>query len=200
MNGKSVALLLIGFQNDYFSKDGILNGSFEDANAIDPLLKNTQSLIRTVIDAGGMVVETPINFTADYSELDEPIGILKVIKDNKAFIRDEYGSQSVPMVKEFAGEIGSLPGKRGMSCFSNTELDKALKSRGVTHLMIAGAFTSLCIDSAGREALDLGYKVIMLSDCTIGRTLFEHKYYLDEIMPLYSLVLDSEQIKVELAA
>jgi nicotinamidase-related amidase len=120
MNGKNVALLLIGFQNDYFSKDGILNGAFEDANAIDPLLKNTQSLIRTVIDAGGMVVETPINFNADYSELDEPIGILKVIKDNKAFIRDEYGSQSVPMVKEFEGELGSLPGKRGMSCFSNT--------------------------------------------------------------------------------
>jgi len=35
---------LIGFQNDYFSKDGILNGAFEDANAIDPSIKGSASL------------------------------------------------------------------------------------------------------------------------------------------------------------
>jgi len=65
--------------------------------------------------------------------------------------------------------------------------------------MIAGAITSLCIDTAGREALDLGYKVSILSDCILSRTQFEQRYYLEEIMPLYSTVLSSDQVIQSLA-
>ena len=69
-----------------------------------------------------------------------------------------------------------------------------LTERGIEHVILAGAVTSLCIDTAGREAMDLGFKVTILNDCIVGRTIFEQDYYLKEIMPLYSNVVDSIEL------
>jgi nicotinamidase-related amidase len=62
-------------------------------------------------------------------------------------------------------------------------------------VLIAGAVTSLCIDTAGREAADLGYRVYILKDCTVGRTTFEREYYANEIMPLYAKVVNASDIE-----
>jgi len=199
MENSKTALLLIGFQNDYFSKDGVLNGAFEDPQALENVIVKTTELLNAVADTEILVVETPVKFTANYQELDEPVGILKAIKDAGALIKDTYGSATIERIKATTPQIISLPGKRGLNCFSNTTIDNLFKEHNIDHVMIAGAITSLCIDTAGREALDLGYKVSILSDCILSRTQFEQRYYLEEIMPLYSTVLSSDQVIQSLA-
>lgn len=189
MLASETALLLIGFQNDYFSSDGILNGVFEDRQQLNKVLENIDPLIQGMLDKGVLVVETPIQFTQDYSELDEPVGILKIIKDAGAFKQDTFGADTIDQIKAFGNQVKSLPGKRGLNCFSNTDLQPLMQEMGVKHILIAGAVTSLCIDTAGREAMNLGYKVQILSDSILARTEFEQSYYVDEIMPLYSKLM-----------
>ena len=200
MQEAKTALLLIGFQNDYFSKDGLLNDAFEDPKVVEGVIHKTTNLLRALVDTEVLIVETPVNFTSDYQELDEPVGILKAIKEAGALIKDSYGSATIESVKQASSNIITLAGKRGLNCFSNTKIDSLLKQHNIEHLMIAGAITSLCIDTAGREALDLGYKVSILSDCILSRTQFEQKYYLEEILPLYSTVVSSDEIIESLAA
>ncbi|NQZ31079.1 MAG: cysteine hydrolase [Oceanospirillaceae bacterium] len=187
-------LLLIGFQNDYFSKDGILHGVFEDPAAVEKVIDNTCQLIETIKETNLRVVETPIKFTEDYTELDNPIGILKMIKDSGAFKQNSYGSATIDKIAKLPVKIESLAGKRGLNCFSNTSIHELLQQYNIKNVLIAGAVTSLCLDTAGREALDLGYNVTMLSDCILARTKFEQQYYLEEIMPLYSTVQSSQQV------
>lgn len=194
MSAPKTALLLIGFQNDYFSSDGILHGVFEDPERVKKVVKNTCQLLSQLRDSDVLIVETPIQFTEDYQELEDPIGILKIIKDHGAFKRGSYGAQTIAPIKELAIEITSLPGKRGLNCFSNTSLKSLLDQHGVKNVVIAGAVTSLCIDTAGREALDLGFNVAILDDCILSRTEFEQKYYLEEIMPMYSSLLNREKL------
>ena len=82
MSTNKTALLLIGFQNDYFHKDGILTGALEDVSGRDRMLENTLNLVEEVKDRDDfLVISTPIQFTENYSELNEPTGILKLIKD-----------------------------------------------------------------------------------------------------------------------
>ena len=64
--------------------------------------------------------------------------------------------------------------------------------------MLAGAVTSICIDSTGRSAFDRNYKVVVLSDCTTGRTVLEQDFYCDKIFPLYAEVIDHQQLLKEL--
>jgi nicotinamidase-related amidase len=199
MQDAKTALLLIGFQNDYFSKDGLLYGAIENPQVVENVITNTTNLLEALVDTEVLIVETPVKFTSDYRELDEPVGILKVIKDSGALIKDTYGSATIERVKKASANIITLTGKRGLNCFSNTNVDSLLKAHNIEHVIIAGAITSLCIDTAGREALDLGYKVSILSDCILSRTQFEQKYYIEEIMPLYSTVLSSDKLVESLA-
>jgi nicotinamidase-related amidase len=199
MQKAKTALLLIGFQNDYFSKNGVLNAAFESPQMVENVIINTTTLLEALADTEVLIVETPVKFTSDYHELDKPVGILKIIKDAGALIKDTYGSATIERVKNTSAKIITLTGKRGLNCFSNTDVDNLLKAHNIEDVIIAGAITSLCVDTAAREALDLGYKVSILSDCILSRTAFEQKYYIEEIMPLYSSVLSSDKIIESLA-
>ena len=75
---KNKALILIGFQNDYFAENGILKSVVEESSKNSNIVENTISLIKQLKDT--LVVSTPIVFSKNYSELTNPIGILKTIR------------------------------------------------------------------------------------------------------------------------
>ena len=64
----------------------------------------------------------------------------------------------------------------------------------IDHVVIAGAVTSVCIDSTGRYAQELGYKVSILSDCTAAKSVFEQSFYCDSIFPVYANVITSQEL------
>ncbi len=63
------ALLLIGYQNDYFAEQGVLHNLIEPASHFDTVLSNTLQLLKEVVSMPTLIVSTPIIFTSDYSEL-----------------------------------------------------------------------------------------------------------------------------------
>jgi len=189
----STALILIGYQNDYFSEDGILHSVIEEVERVNHVLDNTIHLIRQLKGTPTLIIATPIIFTEDYSELKDPAGILKVIKDTKAFCSNSKGSETIQQFSEFEGQIHEVPGKRGLNAFSNTQLDQLLEENEIKDIVFAGAVTSVCIDSTARAAFERGYKVTVLSDCTTGRTIFEQDFYCNDIFPIYAEVLDHDQ-------
>ncbi len=190
MDPRKTALVLIGYQNDYFAEDGILHGVIESST--QSVLKNTIELIKSLEDTEALIITTPINFTPDYSELIDPVGILQVIKDAGAFKAKTSGAGTIPEILAFGKRIFEVPGKRGLNAFASTNLDKILQKRGITTIALAGAITSICIDSTGRAAFEKGYKVIQLSDCISSRTSLEESFYCSTVFPLYASVMDSK--------
>jgi len=189
------ALLLIGFQNDYFHKSGILTGALEDTEGRDRMLSNTLKLIEAVKDREDfLVISTPIQFTEDYSELNQPTGILKLIKETGAFLKNSSGSETIDEFSDYSDSIEEIKGKRGLNAFSNTNLESYLRDHGVTRVVLAGVVTSVCIDSTGRSAHEKGFEVTVVSDCTAGRTDFEQKFYCDQIFPLYASVKTKDEV------
>ncbi len=72
-----------------------------------------------------------------------------------------------------------------------SDLNTVLSDNQVENIVLAGAVTSVCIDSTGRSAADRGYQVFVLSDCTCGRSKFEQEFYCNQVLPLYATVLTS---------
>ncbi|MDB4838092.1 cysteine hydrolase [Marinomonas sp.] len=200
MKPSTTAILLIGYQNDYFSEDGILHGALEDSEQVGRVLDKTMSLLQKLKNSDVLMVATPIIFAENYPEMVDPIGILKIIKDNGAFLAGTKGSETLDQIKAMNDRVLTLPGKRGLSCFSNTDVHQVLLDNNIEDVIIAGAVTSLCIDSGGREAAELGYRVHILQDCTVARTEFEHDFYAKEIMPMYAKVWNSPEIFQQLEA
>ena len=78
---KKKAIILIGFQKDYFDKDGILHGVVEESLNQLNVLEKTINVIKSATEDGTMIISTPIIFSENYNELVNPIGILSTIKD-----------------------------------------------------------------------------------------------------------------------
>lgn len=194
VNPNTTALILIGFQNDYFAEDGILHPIIEEASRKTGVLKNTLSLIRALRSTEALILTTPIHFTHDYSELVDPVGILANIKELGAFKAGTKGAETIPELLAYGDRILDVPGKRGLNAFSNTNLDGVLRSHAIIDIALAGAVISICIDSTGRAAFEKGYHVIQLSDCISGRTIVEHEFYCESVFPLYASVMNHKEL------
>ncbi|MBX2865080.1 MAG: cysteine hydrolase [Leptolyngbyaceae cyanobacterium MAG.088] len=198
MDLNNTALLLIGFQNDYYSSDGILNSVIEASAKASNTVRNTIQLIQHLAETPILIISAPIFFTKNYEELVDPVGILKTVKDVGAFQEKTKGSQTIEELHPFQERILEVPGKRGLNAFVNTNLDEILQKRNIRHLVLAGAVTSICIDSTGRSAYEKGYYVSVLSDCISARTVFEQEFYIENVFPLYANTLTSEELLEQL--
>jgi nicotinamidase-related amidase len=198
MDPNRTAVLLIGYQNDYFAPHGVLRSAIEDPSLVTGTLRKTVELIERLQATPVLMITTPIMFTADYNELRQAVGILKVIRDKGAFQAGTPGAATIPELTQFGERLIEVPGKRGLNAFSNTRLDELLQAHGVQHVVVCGVVASLCIDSTGRAAQERGYEVTIVSDCISGRTLVEQRFYLSEIYPMYATVLTSQQLLSEL--
>jgi nicotinamidase-related amidase len=57
------------------------------------------------------------------------------------------------------------------SSFDNTELDAFLRSHGIKTVILAGLMTHMCVETTARDAVPLGYAVIVASDACASRDL-----------------------------
>lgn len=194
------AVLLVGFQNDYFSPTGILRGAVEDGKGVDRVLKSTMAFLDAIRTLPICIISTPILFTDNYQELQDPIGILKVVRDSGAFQQGKDGSKTISELASMGDRIITVPGKRGLNAFSNTQLEALLRTTGINTIILAGVITSVCIDSTARSAQERGFQVVVLADCTAGRTAFEQNFYCNDIFPIYANVKTSQEALVSLGA
>ena len=68
--------------------------------------------------------------------------------------------------------------KTSSSVFISTNIDYVLRNLGVRSLIIAGVLTDQCIDSAVRDACDLGYLVTVPTDACATLSTERHEWAL----------------------
>ncbi|MGA8708373.1 MAG: isochorismatase family cysteine hydrolase [Steroidobacteraceae bacterium] len=68
--------------------------------------------------------------------------------------------------------------KTSSSVFISTNIDYVLRNLGVRYLIIAGCLTDQCVDSAIRDACDLGYLVTVPTDACVTLTAERHDWSL----------------------
>lgn len=194
MKTEKTALILIGYQNDYFAEDGILKDVLDGSPTPSEVMSNTIRILNALESTAMAIFITPIVFTPDYSELTAATGILKAIKEVKAFQEGESGSDISPEIAAFGDRIVEVRGKRGLNAFYGTELQQLLEAKEVKNAVFAGVVTSVCIDSSARYAYESGLNITILSDCTAGRTTTEQEFYCSDIFPIYAEVKTSTEL------
>ncbi len=76
------------------------------------------------------------------------------------------------------GEDEIVLPKTSSSVFISTNIDYLLRNLGVRSLIIAGVLTDQCIDSAVRDACDLGYLVTIVTDACATLSQDRHDWSL----------------------
>jgi isochorismate hydrolase len=85
-----------------------------------------------------------------------------------------------------AGRSAFFPGK--------CDLKERLDALGIDTVLIAGAVTNVCCESSARDAAELDYKVIMVSDALSGHAHGLHEATLATFYRIFGDVRPSDEI------
>lgn len=195
------AILFIDVQNFCVRREG---GEFKDvaqseidakyAYYFDRLksvaIPNMQRLLAKFRDAGIEVLHTTIeSLTLDGRDrsLDYKITGFNVPKGS-------WDGKVIDELRPLEDEI-VLP-KSSSSVFVSTHIDYLLRNLGVRQIVICGLLTDQCVESAVRDACDLGYLVTLVPDACASYTPEREKFSLSAIKG-YCRQLMTEQLLAE---
>ncbi len=105
--------------------------------------------------------------------------------------RNEQSPAAAPRPADWADlvpELNAQPQdhrvtKKTWGAFTNTDLEKHLKSLGVTQVVLAGIATSIGVESTARTAYELGFNVTLVSDAMTDMNPEAHANSLNRIFP-----------------
>ena len=109
------------------------------------------------------------------------------------------GSWDGKVVDQIApvGDEIILP-KSSSSVFVSTHIDYVLRNLGVKQIVISGLITDQCVESAIRDACDLGYLVTQVTDACLTYTQDRHDHSLKTIKG-YCRQVTTAELMAELA-
>ena len=152
-----------GSPGGMFDKAGIPIGSIQDAVA------PTRAAVEAARRAGLKIVYLKIGFMADLSDAGAKDGawghfLAHMGVNDGVLTRDEWGTDILDELTP--GDDDTVLYKTRFSGFYETDLDELLKASEITHLIVTGCTTSICVESTVRDAFARDYHCVVLEDCT----------------------------------
>ncbi len=182
-------LLIVDFVNGFADPDAFGGGN------IRPAIERTVPVLQHAREKGWPVAHTRIVFQDD--DANANIFTLKVpsllgLKENL------HASQIVDELTPIAGEL--VVRKTLPSGFFGTDLAHWLTFRGVQTLLVAGAVTSGCVRASVCDAMSLGFRPLVLSDCVGDRAIAPHDANLFDMAQKYAAVMPRDEALRAIAA
>lgn len=186
MTVKQTAVVLLELQNDFLSEGGKFYPLLKPVLDAYDVKANQNRLIQAGRARGMLVVHVPIQFSPDYREMGkEPYGILRVVKDAGALIKDTWGSEIAADIDRQDSDI-VIDGKSGINAFAGTRLDFVLRAHGISNIALAGQLSHVCIESTMRAAYDKGYRVFGITDASATIGLEQYEASIAHNWPMFS--------------
>ena len=191
------ALLVIDVQNGFAAKGGSYDQLGIDISNYIKVIPRAAKLISVCRES-----RIPIFYT---QAIREPSGIDLLtnvhrilpksreerIKMKPICVRGTWDAEIVDEIRP--NDSDHVIRKRRDSAFYDTEIGVWLKSVGIDTLIFCGIDTSISVESSLRDAFNLGYDVILMSDATASNIEKHYQSTLENVRGYYGLVMSTEE-------
>jgi nicotinamidase-related amidase len=167
-----VALMIIDMQRDFLEPGGFGAALGNEVSRIQAIVPTVQQLQNTFRERGWLILQTVEGHRPDLTDCPPSKRLrgnpkLKIGDPGpmgRILILGEPGNQIIPELAPQPGE--PVIAKPGKGAFYNTHLEFLLKTHQITHLIVAGVTTEVCVQTTLREANDRGYDCLLVEDAT----------------------------------
>ncbi|PSN11876.1 cysteine hydrolase [filamentous cyanobacterium CCT1] len=167
-----LALIIIDMQRDFIEPGGFGDALGNDVSLLRSIIPNVKALQEAFRRYGLPIFQTVEGHLPDLSDCppskrDRGHGPIKIGDPGpmgRILVLGEPGNGIIPELAPLPGEV-IIP-KPGKGAFYATDLEAHLKAQGITHLIITGVTTEVCVQTTMREANDRGYECLLIEDAT----------------------------------
>jgi ureidoacrylate peracid hydrolase len=196
------ALLIIDVQNGFVSKGGsydLLGMETSNYREVIPKIRDLINLCKNV--------RIPIFYTQavrESSGIDLLTRSHKIlpksreerIKKKPICVRETWDAEIVDEIKPSEGDHVVI--KRRDSAFHDTEIGVWLRSLKIDTLIFCGIDTSICVETSLRDAFNIGYDVVLISDATASNNKKHYESTLENVKGYYGIVMDIQELSQSL--
>ncbi|HEY9641980.1 MAG TPA: isochorismatase family cysteine hydrolase [Coleofasciculaceae cyanobacterium] len=167
-----LALVIIDMQRDFLEPGGFGDALGNDVARLQAIVPTLKELLATFRANKLPIFHTIECHQPDLSDcppakLHRGKGSLKIGDPGgmgRILIKGEPGNGIIAELEPLPGEVVIY--KPGKGAFCQTDFQAELQAKGITHLLITGVTTEVCVQTTMREANDRGYECLMVEDCT----------------------------------
>jgi nicotinamidase-related amidase len=166
------ALVVIDMQRDFIERGGFGEALGNDVSRLAAIVPTTRALLDWCRAHDIRVLHTREGHRPDLADCppakltrgDPALRIGAKGPMGRILVDGEPGNDIVPELAPLPGEVVIV--KPGKGAFWATPLDATLRAQGITHLLVAGVTTEVCVQTTMREANDRGYECLLIEDAT----------------------------------
>ncbi|WP_104044436.1 cysteine hydrolase family protein [Arthrobacter sp. ZGTC412] len=171
------ALVNVHWQQDIVTAQGAFAPFFAEAVQRHGVIDRTRALVEAARESGVPVIWARAAFQAGYPELVMNTGLSHAIKDLNALVEGSPGAQIIEELAPLDSEpVVSHP---GTSAFPVTPLDSILRRLGIETVLFTGVATNITVEGTARDAVNLGYHAVIVSDACAAATDAAHEATLE---------------------
>jgi biuret amidohydrolase len=167
-----MALVIIDMQRDFLELGGFGDALGNNVLLLQAIVPTVKQLLETWRSRSFPIIHTIECHKPDLSDCPpsklnrnkEGLKIGDMGNMGRILIYGEPGNNIIPELAPEEGEIVIL--KPGKGAFTRTDLEDILQKQGITHLVITGVTTEVCVQTTMREANDRGYECLLVEDAT----------------------------------
>jgi len=163
INTKHTCLLVIDIQIDFASPSGLLAKKGRDLSEVENMIGKLKTTIDTANEKEVLTLYTQQIY--DRKHLNE-LQKEQYDLDGK-LVTCDIGTEGYKLYKINPPE-SEVYVKYNFNAFSNNDLIARLRQRNIKTIIVTGMDTIYCVETAIRNAFDLGYKVVVATDLVAG--------------------------------